>query len=376
VLLFWTVLAVLNLGAAVVISSRRQRIADLEAIMTLGRAWLLTGENVYRSVDSVVAHPPNAIPVLSLLSLLPVIFAAAFWLLLNIGAACVAPYFAARSFRPNDPFRVIVLPILMFLCWGGVRSLTQISLLVLTFTMAAFVFADRRPSGASGWLGLGMIQPAMALPVFLWAIFTRRWRLVAGSVLVTGGLFVVYCARIPESPAWVLARYLGILSVQYSANAIPAGLTELGPLIRQLVPNASDVNVIAGSLALGLLAGICVAGFLEGSPGKRVLYAAPPLIACWSLLTFSHVTDGFVILLPVMMLLALNDTARSTLRKALFWFLQIGMMVDIPGLSRRFAGDTPLYANVLVHADRVLILMLFVGLVVLAWKEPPATGAT
>ena len=42
-----------------------------------------------------------------------------------------------------------------------------------------------------------------------------------------------------------------------------------------------------------------------------------------------------MILLPVMMLLALNDAPRSRLRKALFWMLQLGMMFDIPGLSRR-----------------------------------------
>jgi hypothetical protein len=47
------------------------------------------------------------------------------------------------------------------------------------------------------------------------------------------------------------------------------------------------------------------------------------------------------------------------------------MMFDIPGLSRR-AGlvDTPLYTNLLWHVDRALVVVLFVGLVVLAWREP------
>ncbi len=97
----------------------------------------------------------------------------------------------------------------------------------------------------------------------------------------------------------------------------------------------SEVDAIASSIALGLLAGICVAGFQEGAVRKRVLYAAPPLVACWSLMTFYHLTYGFVILLPVMMLLALNDAPRSRCGKALFWMLQLGMMFDIPGLSRR-----------------------------------------
>ena len=137
------------------------------------------------------------------------------------------------------------------------------------------------------------------------------------------------------------------------------------------------MDAIASSIALGLLAGICATGFQEGAVRKRVLYAAPPLVACWSLMTFYHLTYGFVTLLPVMMLLALNDTRRSTLRQALFWILQLGMMFDIPGLSRRAGlAETALYVNVLAHADRALMVTLFIGLVALAWREAPeSTGA-
>jgi hypothetical protein len=46
------------------------------------------------------------------------------------------------------------------------------------------------------------------------------------------------------------------------------------------------------------------------------------------------------------------------------------MMFDIPGLGRRAGlAGTALFANLLAHADRVLIATLFVGLVVLAWRE-------
>ena len=51
------------------------------------------------------------------------------------------------------------------------------------------------------------------------------------------------------------------------------------------------------------------------------------------------------------------------------------MMFDIPGLTRLMGfADTPLYANVLIHADRVLMLGLFIGLIVLAWREPPESN--
>ena len=56
---------------------------------------------------------------------------------------------------------------------------------------------------------------------------------------------------------------------------------------------------------------------------------------------------------------------------ALFWLLQLGMMFDVPGLSRRAGlAGTPLFANVLYHVDRALIIVLFVGLVALPGAKP------
>ena len=131
-------------------------------------------------------YPPNGLVLLSPLSLLPIDIAVPFWIVLNIGLACAAPYLAARFFRPHDSFRAIALPILMFLCWGGVRTLTQFSLLALTLSMVALVLADRRPIAAGIWLGLAMMKPQLAGPVFLWSVFTRRWRVAVASLLVVG----------------------------------------------------------------------------------------------------------------------------------------------------------------------------------------------
>lgn len=374
----WGALALLNLAAGVVISSQTHRLYDLESVMRWGHYWLVEATNVYEpgpwgSVD----YPPNAIVLLSPLGLVTPAVAHPIWLLMNVAMAILAPYYAARFFRPHDPFRVIALPILMFLCWGGVRTLTQFTLIALTCSMAAMVISARSPIAAGAWLGIAMVKPQVAIPVLLWSVFTRRWAMVVSAVGVVGGLVAVFCLR---ANAHVLddvtARYVEILAVHHTGEAILAGLSELRPLIRQLVTETADVDALASSIGLGLLAGICMAGFLEGAVRKRVLYAAPPLVACWSLMTFYHLTYGFVILLPVMMLLALNDAPRSRLRQSLFWLLQLGMMFDIPGLSRR-AGitDTALLGNVLAHADRALMVTLFIGLVALAWRETPGASS-
>jgi hypothetical protein len=292
------------------------------------------------------------------------------WIVLNVAMAIAAPYLAARFLRPHDPFRVIALPILMFLCWGGVRTLTQFTLVALACAMAAMVTASR-PALAGLWLGLAMMKPQVAVPVFMWSLFTRRWAVVVSGVAVVGVLIAVFCLRSDAHPSLVTGAYVETLAIHHTGEAILAGLSELRPVIYQLMDDVSEVDAIASSIALGLGAGLTVAGFQEGAVRRRVLYAAPALVACWSLLTFYHLTYGFVILLPVMMLLALNDAPQSGLRKALFWTLQIGMMFDVPGVSRRVGLEsTALFANVLAHADRALILTVFAGLVVLAWREP------
>jgi hypothetical protein len=376
VLMFWAALATLNLAAGVIVSSQPHRLSDLESMTRWGRYWLAEGTNVYDPGRSgAVDYPPNAVVLLSPLAFLPPGLAHPIWMLLNVAMAIVAPYHAARFFRPHDPFRVIALPILMFLCWGGMRTLTQFTLVALTCSMAAMVTADRRPIVAGVWVGLAMMKPQVALPVFLWGVFTRRWTTVLTAFALVAMLIAVFCARAGAHPLSVAVRYAEILAIYHMGDAILAGISELRPLIDQLVTDVSDVHAIAGSIALGLIAGICAAGFQEGAVRKKVLYAAPPLVACWSLMTFYHLTYGFVILLPVMMLLALNDARPSRLRQTLLWVLQLGMMFDIPGLSRRFGlANTAFYTNVLGHADRALILTLFAGLAVLAWREASEAG--
>ena len=367
----WASLAALNLAAGVVVSSQPHRLFDLQSVQAWGRGWLVGRENLYHLTTTAVDYPPNAIVLLSPLGLLPLSVAHPIWMLLNIGLLVLAPYLAARFYRPHDPFRVILLPVLMFLCWSGVRTLTQFTVAALACSMMALKMADRRRVAGGAWLGLALMKPQVAVPVFLWSVFTRRWLMLCSSLVIAGSLFAVFCAWSESDPVFVVGRYAGILAMHHTGDAILAGLSELRPLVAQLAADTSEVDAIAGSIGLGLLVAICVLGVQEGGARRRVLYAAPPLVALWSLMTFYHLTYGFVILLPVLMLLALEDTEPSRLRRTLFWVLQLGMMFDVPGLSRRAGlADTALYANVLMHADRALMVTLFAGLVILAWREP------
>jgi hypothetical protein len=273
----------------------------------------------------------------------------------------------------------------MFLTWGGVRTLSQFTLTALTCSMVALLTVTRSHLGVTSgvWLGLALMKPQVALPVFLWSVFTRRWRVVLVALAVVAALYGVFCARAGSNPLQLVARHVSVLKMFYTGNAILSGASELRPLIAQLAGETSQADAIAGSIALVLLAAICVMGISENRAKRPALYAAPPLVACWALMTFYHLTYGFVVLLPVMMMLAFDQSEPTSLRRRLFWLLQLGMMFDIPGFSRRAGfGDTTLYAHVLSHADRVLFVALFAGLMTLAittresWQrgtiDPPA----
>jgi glycosyl transferase family 87 len=374
-LAFWATLALLNLAAAIVAAEDPQRAYDLETMMGWGRAWLVDGLNVHRLADSIADYPPNAIVLLSPLSLLPLRVAVPMWAAVNLGLLLLAPYFAARFYRPFAPFRIIILPILMFLCWGGNRTLLQFTMLALTLSMAALFLSDRRPLTSGVCLGLALMKPQVALPVLLWTLFTRRWRIAStatGSVLLT---FAVFCVRANANPVDVVIGWMQILAMyhtNYRNGTVLSGLSELRPLLAALPSHGLDVDAVNGAIAIGLLAGISVAGFQEARIRSRALYAAPPLAACWVLLVVYHITYGFLVLLPVLMALTLSGAERSRLRSGVFWLLQLGLMFDIPGFARRSGLEgTPIFNAVLIHADRVLVMALFAGLVALAWKEPP-----
>jgi len=375
----WSLLALLNLGSGLVISAQPDRLTDLETMTRWTRAWLSDGTNVYGEVEGgIVDYPPNAIVLLSPLGLLSGNRAAPAWLLLNVVLICLAPYVAARVVRPEMPLRVIVLPIAMFLCWGGVRTLAQFTVVPLTLSMAALLCADRRSLVAGVWLGLAMMKPQVAAPVFLWSLFARRWRVSVSAVLVAVGLAGVYSLWAGVGDLRLLTtQYLGNLAVYHAGDALLLGASELRPLILQAARHSPQVDVVVVATGAVLLAIVCILSFREGTRRGSPLYAAPPLAACAVLLTVYHLTYGFLILLPALMALALVESRSPILQRRVFWLLQIGMMFDVPGISRRAGlGGTWLYDSALAHVDRVLMVALFTGLAVLAWRNNAPASST
>jgi hypothetical protein len=363
------VFAILNLGAGLFIALQPDRASDIANVTGWTGDWL-RGQDPYANPDLILVYPPHAVVLLSPLALLPFDAAVGCWVMASVVFVFLSAYLAAKFFQPHAPFRSVLVPMLMFASWWGAHTLVEFSLAALALSMTAMLAAKRHPVASGACLGLALMKPQIAVPVLLWMVFTGRWKSVATAVATVATGTAIYCARVAASPVQVALHLVANMRTYYTGNAIMTGSTDLRPLIQLFVEDVGTVDLIAAVLALGLLAGICAMGFQEGRRRDDTLYAAPPLAACWSLMTFYHLSYGFVILVPVLMLLVFNDAPHSALRRRLFWTLQIGMMVNVPGLLRHSGGaDAPLAAALIQHFDRFLTLGIFAGLVTLAWQE-------
>jgi hypothetical protein len=372
-------MAILNLSAGLVITSWPERQGDLDMIEGWGQQWLVAGMNLY-ATDAMPNYPPHAVVALSPLGILSHIWAVRVWTILNLCLAVVAPVLAVRIVRPLAAWPAIALPILMFLCWGGFRTLLQFSLVTLVFGLLSMKLADRRPAWSGVCLGIALMKPHMAAPFVLWAVFTRRLRVVAIGVTVVIAGLLIFCIRVKADPIAVVQSYARILHTFYMADdGLLVGLAQLRPLIALAISDPGIVKAVAIAIAMGLLALICVLGFAEGKRRDVLMVSAPPLVGVWSLLTFYHLTYGFILLLPVATLLIFeNDPATRAFRRAVFWMLQLALMVDVPGMWRRFApallpGRAAELWTLPAHADRVLMAALFVCLLVLAFRRRRAS---
>jgi hypothetical protein len=390
----WALVAAINLSAGVVVSSWPDRQADLNSMRRWGHSWLVEGTNIYEAPGEAPDYPPHAIVALSPLGLLTRDRAVAVWAAFNLALAVLSVYLTVHAGltvevhvpRPGHGGALmnVAMPMLMFLCWGGFRTLLQFSLLTLTCGLASIVLADRRPAWSGVSLGLALMKPQVAVPFVLWALFTRRWRSLAVAFSVVAVGFLLYCVRAAAVPIGVVTSYLGILKVIYAGDGYAGdangfvGLASVRPLVALAVSKTSTVNAVAGGIALVLLAGICALGFAEGRRRPSVMYSAPALAGIWSLLTFYHLTYGFILLLPTAALLLLAEEPESQpVRTRIFWLLQAALMFDVPGLWRWFGSVPPAPAAlgaVLIHSDRVLTIALFVSMTALALRRRDRFG--
>ncbi len=372
-------MAIINLSVALVIASWPERQADLDTMRRWGAEWFLRGQNIYAVEEAWPEYPPHAIVMLLPLAALPLSLAAPMWAGVNLVLAVSVAFLSVRVQRPNVTLAAAALPMLMFLCWGGFRALLQFSLLSLAFGLCSMTLAEKKPAWSGICLGLALIKPQMSIPFFLWALFTRRFRILATAISVVAAGFALYCLKAQANPVHVAVDYAEIVNRYYVGDAIMYGLAQPRPLIELVAADAAIVDAVVVSVALVTLAIVCAVGSAEATR-NHLRYAAPPLAGLWSLLTFYHLTYGFVILLPLAAVLWFeDDPATRVFRRRTFWALQLAMMFDVTVLWRWFGHLVPAPAGtgqVLNHADRLIILLFFVCVLTLAVRTLRTTPSS
>ena len=356
----WFLLAIANMCIGIVLATHPDRAADFNTVRRWTREWLLAGRDLYALRQEGTDYPPHAIVALSPLGLLPERAGIALWATLNLILAVGTPYLAVRFVRPRAGRREIVYLTILFLCWSGTKTLLQFSLVTLTLGLAACVLADRRPVVSGVLLGLSLMKPQIAAPFVLWSLFTRRWKVVGVSVCAIAVGTALFCLRAGADPLDMAAAYARTLRLFYTGDRAMSGLTQVRPVF-----------------SIAFLALICVAGVRDATSRDRVVYAAPAMVAVWSLMTFYHLTYGFVVLLPTASVLLLSeDPATRRQRHVLFWILQAGLVVDVVLLWRRarpFIPRLEAAGGFVMNVDRLFILFIAAGMSAI-WLAMPVKG--
>ena len=368
----WIAPAVLNMSAGVALATHPNRWADLQTIRLWTRQWLFTGKDLYAPASSGTDYPPHAIVALSPLGLLPQSLAVPTWAMLNVALAALAGYLAARFVRPRVSFGDALYLTLLFLSWSGTKTLLQFSLLTLVFGLAAVVLAEKRPAWSGVCLGLSLMKPQIALPFLLWTIFRRQWTSAAIAFLVIAAGTALFCLRASTNPLSVAVRYAQILQLYFNGEIAMQGIAQLRPLFGHIGDGAA-IELMTAAILLPLFAGICVEGFHQTNSPSRVMYLAPGLAGIWSLLTFYHLTYGFVVLLPIAAVLLLGeDDVPLHERRLVFWTLQLAFMIDMPGAWRRFGASwsqVPMLDDLFANFDRFVMLFLFAAVAAVYWRH-------
>jgi hypothetical protein len=373
------VYAAANLAVGVgLVFTQPSRADDVWIMYDWCRAWLLHGQQLYAGVDARTDYPPNAIVFFAPLALVPRQWVVPAWAALTLLLTPLYAYIVIKSTSPAVRGAAAVVPMLLFFCWGGVRTFLEFSRLSLTLAFVAVLMADSRPVASGVSLGLALAKPHIAGPIMLWALVTGRARVVAVATAVVAAGFAIYCLRAQVDPVTVLTGYGRILLSLYSGTDGFVGRTSLRPWWLALGGDQKLGDLLWGAGAGLLLLVPCVLAMrAAGTPGARAA-GVRALFCLWSLLTIYHIGNNLaVLMLPAFVFLLLfDDPATARWRMCAVVTIQAVLMLDIPvHLASLVPEHGP--AFILVRdVDRIVVLLTFIMVAVLLHRRVSPASLT
>lgn len=348
---------------------------DLWLVCSWLEVWLRDGVNPY-DVDSLGAnYPPHAIAFLSPLTLVPWEARRALVAIAGMLLAPVACIGCLRASGTEIGRGHALAAALLFSSWAAVRiglGNGQLSLVMMSFGIAGLVLVERNEVAAGALIGLALMKPHVGFAFFLWAALARRGRVVvaAGCVALAG--WALFAVRLGIGPAESMLGFVKVLRRQFGDEGYIVGATELRPLVHGLVPSvraAETLTLVAtlGSLVLLVVFALRVVG-MRRDPAALV----GPCCA-WGLLAVFHGSYDGILLLPAMCRLGFGFGASTEAGRSpdvmVAGLAQLALMAEVPGLAWKLGiGQDTVAGAAMFHADRLLVVALFVFLL---WRDWP-----
>jgi hypothetical protein len=338
------------------------RADDLRTIHGWCHQWLYGGVSLYEA-ENPPDYPPNAIVTYAALATVPLRWLVTVWAMTTLALTPLLPYAVMRSASPHLRIRASIVPTVLFVCWGGART-------VLQFSQLSFLMAFAPLSMPQHWivggifLGLALAKPHIAGPIALWAACRRRVGVTWVAVAVVVVEYGVYCWRIGETALSPISGWIRGLRAMYSGADARSGYTSIRPWALALTGNQAMADALWIAISgIGLIA-LCLAALRD----RTKTLAIPGLLCLWSLLTVYHNLNNLAILaLPAFIfLLTVDDPDTRPQRVWAVGIIQASLMLGIPIHLRSLAGG-PL-GRMIADADRMLVVGTFV-LVAWCWRR-------
>jgi hypothetical protein len=287
----------------------------------------------------------------------------------------VLPWLVMRAGATRDrAARDLLVPVLLFLCWAAPRTLLQFSLLSMTLACAALLLADTRWLASGVALGFALGKPHLAGPIALWMLVTGRLRqlLAAAAVVLTG--WVVYDARIAESPLTTAAGYWRVLGEEYGGRDGLVGHTSIRAWAWMATSNAAAADRLWIAMSALLLIGLCALALRDRSrPLDEGGIAVPALFSLWSLAVTYHNGNNLILMLPAFAFLWYHGDRRTPLARWIpIVLLQAALMFDVP-VRLAGAASSLGWGRVIVEQFDRLVVLTTLAYVSALWYRTTAT---
>lgn len=333
--------------------------------------------------------PANTAPMVLLLSSfswLPWQLAKTVWFLINLILVGLLPLLVIRYLTPlpRMPWTAVLLTCLIFYALKGTRAALgtgQTTILVLTLMVLALAIWKNSWIAAGLLLGLALSKYSIALPIFLFFLYKRQFKLLALSLVVQlAGVFII-SGFSGNNPISIIQSYYQIMIAHVGHPGIH---------LAELFPHGSTLRIIGPILLTLIVLGLLARYYFRGRsvsiafvPDKFIDLHVLSIFSLWTLLVAYHRPyDGILIIFfLVMVMYGLGKPnwwqLTPNLRVGLIIYLMVAMaMLIVPyeQIGSIFPGNTIQYLLTVIGKGVILTLVSMLGVTFWLWQRTYTGG--